>query len=148
MKYSHYIFFASHLNEAAFLRLVHDARSIVDLSPPEAMLCGEEGGPVVINNSMLIIGSHTNDSPFSKLRVSLHKAAPTGRYPLTVIDTHKKLYDLTICACLLSFAHHFPAASITSDGTLEDWRPAMELYSFATDRTPPKIGLQLSKTNA
>ena len=148
MNYSHYLFFAAHIDEFAFLRFIQDVRTIIDLSPEEAALCGENGNPVVINDRMLTIGSQMNASPFSKLRISLDKGVPTRRYPLTVVKTDKKPYDVTIGACLLAFGHHFPAASITSDGSLQDWKPAMDLYGFATEREAPRLDLQLPKSNA
>lgn len=142
MNYSHYLFFAGHLDEFAFLRFTHDVRAIIDLSPEEALLCGDNDGPVVINDRMLIVGSRMNASPFSRLRISLDKGVPTRRYPLTVIKTDRMPYDVTIGACLLAFKHHFPAASITSDGNLQDWKPAMGLYGFTTEREVPKLDLQ------
>jgi len=134
MNYSHYLFFASYMNDMDFLRFSLDARAIIDMAPEEALLCGDDNGPVVINDRMLIIGSQHNPSPFSRLRLSPLRDIPTRRYPVTVIKTDRTPYDPTIGALLLAFGHHFPAASITSDGTLADWSTAMAIYSLATDR--------------
>lgn len=137
MNYSHYLFFPSHMDEIAFLRFAQDAKAILHIAPDVAMLCGDGEGPVVLNDRMLIVGSLLNPSPFSRLRLSLDRPAPTWRYPLTLVKTDRKPYDSTIGALLLAFKHHFPAASITSDGDLSDWAEAMTIYSFATEREAP-----------
>ena len=143
MAYSHYLaYFSHHRGEIEFLRFIADVRAIVENAPDGAALCGKKtNAPPVINDRMLIIGSSHSQSPFSKWKVSLDQPWPAHRYPLTTIDTDRLPYDSTICACLLAYKHHFPAADITSNGTREDWANAFALYEFSTDRKAPDLSL-------
>lgn len=144
MSYSHYLaYFSHHRGEIEFMRFIADVRTIVENAPDGADLCGKKAGSApVINDRMLIIGSNASQSPFSRLKISLDQPWPAHRYPLTTIDTDRLPYDSTICACLLAFKHHFPAADITSNGTTKDWANPIALYEFSTDRPAPELALE------
>lgn len=42
--------------------------------------------------------------------------------------TNRKPYDLLVCAVLIA-AHNILGYEVTSNGNLEDWKPAIEFYS-------------------
>lgn len=44
--------------------------------------------------------------------------------------TARKPYDLLVCAALLSLEHHFGRrkTQVTSDGSFDDWAPAIKFY--------------------
>lgn len=44
------------------------------------------------------------------------------------IKTSRKPYDFMVCICLLSFANNCENFKFCSDGTLEDWNPAIKFY--------------------
>lgn len=143
MNYSHYMTYPYHRKDGAFEAFIKDVQTIVENAPAGSELCGPDGfGEPLINNTVLIIGSKTNGSPFSKLHLSAKEAWPAHRYPILTVRTDKHAYDCVICACLLAFQHHFPASSITTDGTAKDWAPAIALYEYATERLAPVIDFQ------
>lgn len=57
--------------------------------------------------------------------------------------TERKPYDLVVCACLIVAHHHAPKAyDIDTDGTPEDWAPALEWVSAVLGDgyvLPPKV---------
>lgn len=138
--YSHYIaFFSSRKDPDAIAAFMEDARNIADAAPNGSDLCGKEKNSLpVINNDLLIIGSDRNDAPFSRLRLDMLAPLPKKRYPLlAIVQTDRHPYDIVICACILSFLHHFPSAQVTTDGNAKDWAPAVALYEYATSRLAP-----------
>lgn len=144
MKYAHYLaFFSDHKDPDSFKNFLSDVRKIVDNAPENADLCGRTPKELpVISDEGIIIGCASNSSRFSKLKVLFSSKAMTNRYPMVVLRTDRHPYDSVICACILSFVHHFPAAEATSDGTMEDWKLGVSLYEYATERTAPKIHLR------
>ena len=40
--------------------------------------------------------------------------------------TANKPYDVAVCACLIIFKYWFPDIDVSSDGTMQDWMPAIE----------------------
>ncbi len=144
MNYSHYLaFFSSKKDPDAFARFMQDVRQIVESQPEGSNLCGQKRKePPVINDRSLIIGSSENKGAFSRLEILLDGPAPKHRYNLATINTQRLPYDTVICAVLLAFVHHFPAAEVTSDGTSKDWAPAIALYQYATERKAPGIHLR------
>lgn len=144
MGYSHYLaFFASHKDPASFAEFIEDVRKIIENAPEGADLCGRnENDPPIINDQQVIFGCKSNLSPFSKFKVNLHHRAVMNRYPMVVLKTDRHPYDSVVCACILSFVHHFPAADATSDGTKEDWKLGVSLYEFSTERKAPEIHLR------
>lgn len=143
MSYSHYMTYPYHRDPDAFKAFIEDVEKIVASAPEGSELCGDHGqGEPVINNSMLIIGSKTNNNPFSLLRIRANEPWPQHRYPILSVRTDKHVYDAVICACLLAFHHHFPSSTITTDGTSKDWSIGTALYEYATERLAPMIDFQ------
>jgi len=50
---------------------------------------------------------------------------PTG---FSFCKTDRKPYDMLVCLCLISLRNNIPGFSYSSDGDLEDWKPAYEFY--------------------
>ncbi len=42
--------------------------------------------------------------------------------------TARKPYDFFVCLCLLSLATHIESFTFSSDGDIDDWKPAIEFY--------------------
>lgn len=147
MKYAHYLaFFASHKDPKAFKAFIEDVRRIVDNAPENADLCGTlPQEPPLIGEEGVTIGCSSNTSRFSRFKVLASSKAIAHRYPMVVLQTDKHPYDSVICACILAFVHHFPAAEATSDGSLEDWQMGISLYEYSTERKAPMIHLREKK---
>lgn len=142
--YAHYpAFFSDYRNPIDFLRFISDCRLILEHATKEDGLCGEyPDRPPVLSENTLILGSKHNTSPFSLLKLSLHEPWPAHRFPMTIVRTDRHAYDRFVCACLMAFKHHFPAAEITSDGSRKEWAGAIAMYEFITERSAPKLDIR------
>lgn len=57
----------------------------------------------------------------------------SGKY-FAFCKTAQKPYDLLVCACLLSFKHHFPTSVVSSDGGPSDWSIPLIWYTDVFNR--------------
>ena len=141
--HSHYLTYPFHRSPEAFSAFIEDVQKIVENAPDGAELCGPNcSGLPVINNSMLIIGSMTNENAFSTLKLDRDEPWPKHRFPIITVRTNKLPYDTVICACLLAFVKHFPTSTITTDGNSNDWKQGIALYEYATEMMAPSVDFQ------
>jgi hypothetical protein len=143
-KYSHYLAFLSgDRDPASFRDFVEDVKKIIENAPANADLCGAHPKePPYVKDDGVIIGSARNTSPFSRLKIMFHEETIKNRYPMSIIRTNDHPYDPVICACILSFVHHFPSSEATSDGGKEQWKQGIALYEYSTERKAPNIHLR------
>ena len=52
---------------------------------------------------------------------------PYSGHGFDFCKTARKPYDLLVTAALVSFKHHFPQESVSSDGDREEWKEGIEL---------------------
>jgi hypothetical protein len=54
--------------------------------------------------------------------------------------TARKPYDIMVCCVLLAAKHHLKArVSVSSDGDLDEWQPAIDLYEKVLGRKAPNL---------
>jgi len=99
-------------------------------------LVGEnsKGKPVLDANCVFFNGAE----PLSFEDFYISRTTPDSSY----VKTERRPYDLAVCVVLLSLAHHFPdQVHVSSDGNLNDWKAAFELYQTVTGRKAPYTGV-------
>ena len=144
MRYAHYIaVFSDRKSNEAFNSFYLDVASLIKNVPDGVELSGKDGrGQPTITPSSIVIGDRNFDEAFSELSIHVDEAWPTHRFPLKMIVTEKRSYDIIICSSLLSLVHHFPDIEVTTDGRLKDWEKAIGLYEYTTQRKAPFIYFQ------
>ena len=53
--------------------------------------------------------------------------------------TNRKPYDFVVCLALLSIKNHIEGFEFSSDGTFEDWKPAIQFYENTIGKLNPSI---------
>ena len=59
--------------------------------------------------------------------------------------TSRKPYDMLVCLTLISLANNIEGFSFSSDGWIEDWKPAFDFYRKHIGKTKFKINKFLKK---
>jgi hypothetical protein len=138
MEYSHYVLLAEALEDADKLALLKkDVALILENVPFEVELCGKDIDALpFIGDEGIIIGDKKSSHDLGTLAIPFRYKSGDS-LPLVMVNTMKLPYDVVIGAVLLSLKHHFPSVTLTTDGGADDWKSAMGLYRYSTDREPP-----------
>jgi len=59
--------------------------------------------------------------------------------------TARKPYDFAVCVALLAMANHIDGFEFSSDGGIEDWKPAIEFYNEKVGYISENLKLQVNK---
>jgi len=62
--------------------------------------------------------------------------------------TARKPYDFAVCVALLAMANHIQGFTFSSDGDLEDWKPAIDFYNTHIGYISESLKLNVSKLTA
>jgi len=93
-------------------------------------ICGGQGDgePVFDSEQIWFNGDESQDLNHEIFQLCIFPS------PFSFCKTARKPYDLMVCATLLLYWHFFKEHGITisSDGDLEDWKPAIELVKQVT----------------
>lgn len=145
LRYAHYItVLGDKKNENAFRAFSEDVSEFVINKPDGFELSGKDGtGTPIISPTRILLGEKGFEDAFSELSIHLDEPWPTHRYPLKVIITDKRPYDIIICGSLLSLLHHFQGViEINTDGSRQDWDRAIAYYEYTTLRSAPQLFFQ------
>jgi len=93
-------------------------------------ICGGQGDDEPVFNSEQIWFNGDAEKKLDHETFSLHIIPEEFSF----CKTARKPYDLMVCATLLLYWHFFKehGVKISSDGDLEDWKPAIELVKQVT----------------
>lgn len=58
--------------------------------------------------------------------------------------TARKPYDFAVCVALLAMANHIDGFKFSSDGTLADWKPAIDFYNEKVGYISENLKVQVS----
>jgi len=104
-----------------------------------------EGEPIFNDNLICFNGSNQNDLSHETFVIE-RKFKPNnwqdpddkGRY-VTFCKTARKPYDLLVCLCLISVKYFYgDKIEVSSDGEIEDWKHALEMYENITEKRVPE----------
>lgn len=94
---------------------------------------GQGEGEPIINESEIWFNG---DGEYAHETFGIYAGQETDDF----CKTARKPYDLLVCCAILALANNLPQKvfSFGSDGKLEDWQPAIDLYTTITKRKPKK----------
>ena len=104
----------------------------------EIIICGGngEGEPIFDKDLVCFNGSEENDMCHETLYIERVKKDDFFDF----CKTARKPYDFFVCACLISFKKIFGSkVDVSSDGGVDDWKPAMEFYEKTTGKKVPAM---------
>jgi len=153
MGYTHYWTRPAELNRERFKRFTLDVARVIDHAAASLTLTGpdddidgraEPSAPLISPDVIIFNGGAYPQGHEDLVIEQVYTPpahAPLEPRPVERCKTERKPYDLAVVATLIIFAHHFPDASVTSDGDREDWVAGLALVErvLGYGSIPPQI---------
>lgn len=105
-------------------------------------LCGGDGtGKLFVNDEALIFNGDAKQS----LDHETFYFDITNITEFNFCKTARKPYDFAVCVALLAMANHIEGFEFSTDGQLDDWKPAIEFYNEKVGYISENLKIQVSK---
>ena len=102
---------------------------------------GNGAGKLLINDEALIFNGDAKQS----LDHETFYFDITNLSEFNFCKTARKPYDFAVCVALLAMANHIDGFTFSSDGDLEDWKPAIDFYNTHIGYISEDLKLNISK---
>lgn len=102
---------------------------------------GMGNGKMHINDELLIFNGDAKQS----LNHDAFYFDLTNLTEFTYCKTARKPYDFAVCVALLAMANHIEGFTFNTDGTLADWKPAIDFYNDRIGYISENLKLQVSR---
>ena len=102
---------------------------------------GNGTGKLLINDEALIFNGDAKQS----LDHETFYFDITNLSEFNFCKTARKPYDFAVCVALLAMANHIDGFTFSSDGDLEDWKPAIDFYNTHIGYISEDLKLNISK---
>ena len=136
MGYTHYWKFNKGMKEDEAKKVLEEVKHLVSVLPEFSTTAGGyhtedkielgdgwgEKEPIFNEDEILFNGKAYNGLDHEGFHVDFKN--PTGDF----CKTARKPYDMLVCLCLISLKNNVKGFSFSSDGDLDDWKPAFEFY--------------------